>query len=202
MLDLGEPLVDWRAKEARLKAYWKRRDAEFALALNTLRPETKRLVRSMAIHYADDHYMARVLAPGFTLAYERRVVGRLAPELKRWRTQVRQLFVDGRLPLLKAEQAELRYPYDDELAAVALRFSLEPLSPEARQVLRAVLRPPVNALNFSVVLWPHFPFSMYGKASAATVLELEAWQHKLKDQVCWDTLGPRARKVLNEVLGA
>ncbi|MBK9762999.1 MAG: hypothetical protein IPO87_06465 [Flavobacteriales bacterium] len=73
------------------------------------------------------------------------------------------------------------------------------MSAEARRVARRIV-PPVNALNFSVLLWPHFPFSMYGAANAATILELEQWQRTLKDQVSFNALGPMARKVLDTEL--
>lgn len=183
--------------------HWARCYAQFKQVLQGLSAPSRRLVWQITYQYNDLEGMARVIAPGFTLAFERKVVGKRAAELKAWKAHVRTLLVQGELPELHIEQKRLRNCYDDPLASKVLGWSLEPLSAEARHVLRAALRPPVNALNFSVLLWPHFPFSMYGAANAATILELEQWQRTLKDQVSFNALGPMARKVLDtELVGS
>ena len=182
--------------------HWAKCYVQFQQVLQGLSAPSRSLVWQITYQYNDLHGMARVIAPGFTLALERKVVGKRAAELKAWKAHVHILLEQGELPELNTELKQLREYYNDALAGKVLGWSLEPLSAEARHVLRSALRPPVTPLDFSVLLWPHFPFSKYGAANAATIWELKQWQHTFKDQVCFNALGPLARQVLDTELAA
>lgn len=179
---------------------WVLRRAEFKLALEGLSRPAQQYVRALAHKDHDERGMARVLAPGYHLAYTRRVAGRLAPEFKAWRTRVRQLLAAGQLPRLRAQLRAFGRHRPDELPARVVGWSLEELDPEARAVLRNVLRPPVKLLDLGIVLRPGFPFSMFG-ASAATILQLEAWQRSLQHQGDLDHIGPCTRQIMDRWLG-